>query len=268
MNLQEYEDPYKLDLVGESYPALTAKNARFIEAVISLDSNYKRDNEIKEPDKKFNMFNSTNNVYCGSSKYWFNEMMNGTKDYKECLLGAIISIDRMNSTHIEAAKFGRIKILNIIYEKCKNLDELKEALKEPFDINNNHLINLISTPLEAMNKNSCPRINLSFATKFCAYACKHLNLGIEYSKYDFVVAKSLPAYCNIYLDENLKEGYFLANNCSGKMNIEEKKKYKLEVYKKYSKYIERIINEVRKKYNYKITKEEFDHILWYGFKGN
>ncbi len=53
--------------------ALNKKNADFIEAVICLDSNYKKESQIIPPDNGFDIkMNSIDSKgkYCGSTKYW------------------------------------------------------------------------------------------------------------------------------------------------------------------------------------------------------
>ena len=45
------DNPYKMDMIREiNVAALTEKNAHFIEAVISLDSNYKKESKETPPD--------------------------------------------------------------------------------------------------------------------------------------------------------------------------------------------------------------------------
>lgn len=92
------ENPYVLDYVAgrtDKLPALTRKNADFIEAVIHLDSNYAKDLEINPPsngyDPELNV-ESSNGKYCGSTAYWFNEMKKPNCDFKKCVLGAVISL--------------------------------------------------------------------------------------------------------------------------------------------------------------------------------
>ncbi len=105
-------NPYVMDKLVDynNMAALTRKNADFIEAVIRLDSNYKRESENKEPDKDFDLKDHSSNaegLYCGSTKYWFEKMKNDSSKYQECIWGAVVSIDRSNSTHLETTSDGR-----------------------------------------------------------------------------------------------------------------------------------------------------------------
>ena len=252
------DDCYKLDMIkGEQIPALTDKNRRFIEAVVHLDSNYKRDDDIYAiPKGKF----------LGSSSYWFNQMIIRKQyTYSECLQNAIIAIDRTNSTHLEATTDGREKMYKIIIQKCPDVDSLKNELKNS-SIDTNHLIGLMSVDLPANGKSGL-RSNLSFASKFCAYASIALGCGDLYSKYDNVVSDHLNKYVKYYLRRKITK-YSIKCDSQKKRELipEEKIKYTLDVYNNYSYLIEQIIRQLEM-HNINISKSELDHIIWYGFKG-
>ena len=106
-------EPYTLDeyeFEKTTLPALTDKNAEFIEAILKLDSNYAKEFAYTEPDKDFDPEEKKQNKYCGSIQYWFEEMQKDGADFSKCVLGAIISIDRSNSTHLNAATNGRVEM--------------------------------------------------------------------------------------------------------------------------------------------------------------
>lgn len=93
---------------NDRIPALTRKNADFIEAVVRLDSNYANDLAITGPDRDYDpekYAENSNGMYCGSTAYWF-EQMKQNNDFKRNVLGAVIAIDRTNSTHLEACING------------------------------------------------------------------------------------------------------------------------------------------------------------------
>ena len=270
-SIESNDNPYILDYAvggGIKIPALTRKNADFIEAVVGLDSNYNRDADIDAaPDDGFNPFRNvslSNGKYCGSSAYWFHRMENGG-DFEECLLGAIISIDRTNSTHLESAINGRMMIKNIIMGVCHNVDELKNELNKDFHINpKTHLIGLMSAEMPAKKKST--RSNLSFASKFCSYASLCLKTNLEYSKYDNVVASHLGDYIKLYLrDATTKMAeYKYDSNKKNKSN--DGLQYTVDIYIRYYQLIGDIINLLKEK-DIHIDRNEFDHIVWYGFKG-
>ena len=260
------DDPYVLDYIeGTAIPALTAKNRNFIEAVVGLDSNYGKDSDINsKPDAAFdpNNMNNSQKKYCGSTAYWFNEMNKQGADFERCLKGAIIAIDRVNSTHLEASENGRQTMFDIINEATGSVDKLKTALEINFlddkTDKEKHLIGLMSIKMKAKGKPSYRR-NVSFATKFCAYASAQLGCTMSYSKYDRVVSSHLYEYIEHYLGEKVRKNEF---DITSSMDL----KQTLSTYSEYATYIERILNQLSRD-NLSLSKSELDHIIWYGFKG-
>lgn len=259
--------PYILDyciLQNKSeIPALTRKNADFITAVIKLDSNYGKDADVKNgPHKTFDPIKSSGGKECGSTAFWFDKMKNGG-DFKSCLAGVIVAIDRVNSTHLEASVDGRNTIRELILQTCptysKMVAELEKDLRDQ-----NHIIAKIAAPIQAKKRKTSDRYNLSFASKFCAYAAKYLKTKQQYVIYDQVIASHLPLYVEAYLSQ--KSGkksfdfYSQKNKCIKKHQAVDI----LGFYREYSNTIEKIIDIVKSQ---KISKEEFDHIVWYCLKG-
>ncbi len=267
------ENPYVLDYVAgriDKIPALTRKNADFIEAIVHLDSNYAKDLEINPPSDDYDPESNaeaSNGKYCGSIAYWFDEMKKPNCNFKKCVLGAVIAIDSTNSTHLEAAVSGRKSMRDVICSNCKDWHDLVEMLNVPFNpSNHNHIISLLTVKTTA-KKDGGARYNISFATKFCAYAAIFLESQIKYSKYDNIVSDALPTYVKVYLGET-------KNACEYKINKYQRRKlddagnyqYRLKVYAEYENTISRILNELSKD-NVYLSREEFDHIVWYGLKG-
>lgn len=270
--IEKNKDPYILDYAiggGLMIPALTRKNANFIEAVVGLDSNYNRDADINAaPDKGFDPFenvSSSDGKYCGSSAYWFHKMEDGG-NFEECLLGAIISMDRTNSTHLESAVNGRTEIKKIIMSVCKNVSDLKNELNKDFTKNpKKHLIGLMSVEMAAKKKETT-RSNLSFASKFCAYASICLKAQSEYSKYDNVVASHLGDYIKLYLKDTTTKPKEYKYDSIRKNKSEDGLQYTVNVYIRYYQLIGKIIDNLKDE-GIEINRNEFDHIVWYGFKG-
>lgn len=261
------KNPYILDYIAdqhENVPALTRKNADFIEAVVRLDSNYANDLAITKPDHGFDPeehAGNSNGMYCGSTAYWFDQMQNNS-DFRRNVLGAVIAIDRTNSTHLEACANGRIEMRNIICGCCNNYRDLIDKLNDRFSSDNhNHMIALLTQPIQSKGKEG-KRYNLSFATKFCSYASTFLNASRHYSKYDNVVSAALPMYGRIYLGMNIPKGAFKIIPHPK----EDKFEHRLKVYEKYAGCIEKIIAKLQSD-NINISKDELDHIIWYGYKG-
>lgn len=255
------QDPYVLDYVCDydKMPALTRKNARFIEAVVKLDSNYAKDSQIIPPDDKFNIDKHYSNAagrFCGSTAYWFNKLKNKEIDFQTGILGVVVAIDTTNSTHLEAAKNGRQEMRDRICTRCASVDELIFELNKKYSANiENHLISLLTKSIPARGK-SGERYNLSFASKFCSYASIYLETEVQYSKYDNVVSDALPYYEEVYLGVKRKKAEYKVSQ-----NIPDKYGHLLNLYDRYSKCIENILAKTN------LNKEELDHIIWYGYKG-
>ena len=137
--------------------ALTERNVNFVEAVIKLDSNYKNESLNKKPDDGFDPYNYKNDTttkYCGSIRFWFEQMTDkgSIYDYETCVLGAVIAIDRSNSTHLEIANEGRQQIANRIIKRCSDVEKLKQALRQTLQnkpeqsFDENHLLAYMIDP--------------------------------------------------------------------------------------------------------------------------
>lgn len=230
---------------------LTRQNVAKVEAMISTDSDYKNswDKQRKIVYKKDGTVK-----YIGSSHYWLSQLKeiicenkeissNGFK-YEEIIKNTIIAIDNENSTHLNSDKIGRNAVKNTILGIQKY--ELKEYLKAPSD--EYKLINIIQKPQTYKEKN-----HLSFASKFCHYACLCLFSNTEYednySIYDSVLKSALPKYIKRYLNKEINENE-IENN-----------------YNKYIKYIDEIRDAAEKMYGKRISRNGFDHLLWYYHKG-
>lgn len=246
--IETYSSAYELDrIVGrKAIVALTRKNADFLNAVVRIDSRY---------SKVFN-YNNENVI-----KNLFDKMQSGG-EFEGLVFDAISEIDRTNSTHLEAAVDGRKIMADRVCEICRNIDNLKDELQKEFSVqNNNHILARLTDKIQAKKEGGF-RYNLSFASKFCSYAAEFLNIGKKYSKYDNVVATALPDYSKIYLGIAMKRGTFLIQQYH---KNEDELQYRLEIYEKYCNCIDSIIATLKED-NIDISKDEFDHIVWYSSK--
>lgn len=221
---------------------LTQDNVARVEAMIANDSDYLKEMQIKEPDGK---------KYEGSNAYWIMELIKllnargkiNRSEYERIVKEVVNAIDRSNSTHLNADGSGREEIAARIYGIGRA--KLKKYLKDP-DETNLKLITIISNKTTGKDKKG--RKNLSFASKFCQEVCFHLfqktKYQDNYSKYDAVVRKCIPLYAEYYGIECEK----------GKLegNYE---------------YYRTMIDSIIKKSGNKISRNGFDHLLWYYFKG-
>ena len=213
---------------------LSQENVAKVEAMIKMDSSYAKSFDIN---------------YQNSSAYLFNKL-NGeiyntidSKKLKEhsyqTISDIVKAINRENSTRSSKIEMEEIS------DRISNL-KIKDFIKYLKEPKNLELFNLIS------KKTSYPgcsryRRNPSLASKFCHYACFYMFDGeIEqdnYSIYDGVLKKVLPLYAEKY-----------GINCDEKQ-IEE-----------YSYYRE-IVDKIIKKSKSNISRNGFDHLLWYCNKG-
>ena len=148
---------------------------------------------------------------------------------------------------------------------CNNVDDLKRELNKDFYINpKEHLIGLMSEEMDAKKKNK--RSNLSFASKFCAYASICLGTKLEYSKYDNVVASHLGDYLRLYLNDRSTKAKEYKYDSTKKNKSDDGLQYTVDIYILYYELIGNIISKAKQN-NVQIDRNEFDHIVWYGFKG-
>ena len=223
--------------------ALTQDNVARVEAMIQNDAAYLNAvNKNYEPDKN-GEGGSTAFWMCTLEKY-INNKDRTSWPYKHIIEQAIRAVDRDNSTHLNADGVGRDEITHRI---CSlSLKKLIDYLERPHDTEYK-LFEIIAEKTNPTDKKYKPRTNKSFASKFCHYTCFYLFEGKpeqdNYSIYDSVVKEALPLYAKYY-NINIKES-------------------NLEDYIDYSKIIEKILETSGNN----ISKNGFDHLLWYYFKG-
>lgn len=193
-----------------------------------------------------------NSRYAGqnnkSTTIWLKKFANALKgehtqeDYRKIVFEVVSGIDRTNSTHINADGVGREELTERIVNIDKNL--LFEYLKSP-EKDNYKLIEILSakTNPDPANPNMHARRNYSFATKFCHYAAFYLfEDEVEqdnFSIYDNVVAKKIDKYAECYKIENPND-----IGCNYKSFIT-------------------LVDAIIKKSGNKISRNGFDHLLWY-----
>ena len=168
-----------------------------------------------------------------------NNNQNRNEGYKYIIREAVCAVDRENSTHLNADSVGREEITDRIYNLTKG--ELKNKLKMA-DIG---LINFIAAKTTPGEENKKARTNISFASKFCHYACFYLFEGEpeqdNFSISDNVLRENIPYYAQYY-DVQIKD---------------------LLEYADYR----RVVDEIIRKSKSDISRNGFDHLLWYYHKG-
>ena len=221
---------------GIEIAELTHSNVALVESMIRYDSDYS---------------NSSNTESETSSAYWLlklkKEVFGNNKsksDYRNIIENCVQYIDSENSTHLNADGVGRKQMT----ERLVKLDKAKlvEYLRHP-EKENYKLIEILTEKTVPEDSKYYGRKNFSFATKFCHYACFYLFEGYpeqdNYSIYDNVVRKVLPRYCVYYKVSKPR--------CIG------------HDYSTYQATIDAIIEAS----GVRISRNGFDHLLWYCFKG-
>jgi len=105
------------------------------------------------------------------------------------------------------------------------------------------------------------RYTFSFASKYCTYWSRYLLEADGYSIYDKILREILPYYAWVYIGEN-----HMARKQS-KIEKEFGQRNRGD-YLGYRNLIDRIRREVECRTGYAITRKDFDHLLWYYYKGD
>ena len=239
------EKKFEEEIFGEeTIVKLTPNNVAIVEAMLCYDSAYNRSVLVDAKPR----YSNNKLIYGGSTAYWMTVLKeilvdgveNKIYSYESIIENAVAAIDRENNTHLNADKCGRAEIKQRICEFDRV--ELIKCLKNP-NYKDLKLIEELSRKTSALRR---ARNNLSFASKFCHYACYYFFPETDnqdnYPIYDSVIKKVLPIYLKRY-------------------NINYT--YKLDNYKYYCDAIERI----RKASDIEISRNGLDHLLWYYYKG-
>ncbi len=278
--IKDYKKEFKFDYIdGTNVPKFTNKNLALIEVFIEHNSSYSAaseyENILDEKKEDFFDFEEPREAPDGTKKDDIDEEGNLKTD----LYRVIEAIDRVNSTHLASEgngatgegkkNKGRVKTA----ETIRKIKDLKKRLE-------NGDYKLVHEIADAVKT----KYNYSFATKFCTYVSKHA-LDVNENKYciyDDVLQKILPVYAYYYLgkDEAVKWCKVVNKNKPELRRIESDLEAKIKnakpeerynSYKKYRDLIDAIIKEVNAKDRKgleKLTYSQFDHLLWYYFKGN
>lgn len=266
---EEFEESKKYELKTEDVEIngktvklveLTKDNVARVEAMIRMDSSYARTGDQNAKPEE-----NTKNY--GSTAFWMTKLKDAIEtrnyDYEgfNIIQEAVNAVDRENSTHlnsnstkfsIEPREMMRNKIQKIIADEQKNLKKRLENRDLDLVCELSNTIREVKDNDEEINR-EC----ISFASKFCHYACLWLFDNKEkneprdnYSIYDSVLFQALPIYEFRY--------------CKTK---ELKKVSEDDFYKNYSDVIDRIRKAAKNECGEEISRNGFDHLLWYYHKG-
>lgn len=229
-----YKRMYSFDVDKNGFPALTEKNVELINFLIDNDSNYRYDADPQNADSTYNMIKKigeTHNV--------------------DMIEKIITKIDLQNSTHqASEGSAGGNRGRSITAEYISNIEDLYERLRNE----DAELVNEIAKAIPT-------RYTFSFASKYCTYMSRYLFDADGYSIYDLILCNILPYYAWVYLGENHK------SNKNSKVASEYGTKDNGD-YQGYRDLIDRIRMKSKELTGYSIRRVDFDHLLWYYFKGD
>ncbi len=228
----------QIDLDANGFPLINEKNIKLINFCISNDSRYRNEADSEYPYSIKNLV----------QEY----IKNPTADN---LMNLIENVDKQNSTHLSVSgknkdadnKQGRELTKKYLMQIPDLIDKI---------ISGDHtLVNNIAKNAITKNNANMDRYIISFASKFCTYILRYHPTASNknhYSIYDSVLSDILPYYYYQYVHhktidvrrDTLKE---LPNG-----------------YEVYNNYIKEIIDNSK----CPISREDFDHLLWYYFKGD
>lgn len=285
---EQTNNPYQFDKDQNDIPLFTDKNIDFVNGMVENDSNYNQTD--KEEVRKI-----------------FEGMFDDDPRKRMAYIGrAVYEIDNENSTRLAAV--GRHKVddlmkkLNpepsVVITMSDNEGEKTitggvlftaqiiggiEGLKERLSVGDDQLVFDIShaskTYLNEAHVADVNKINFSFATKFCHWACQYLELGDKYCIYDNVVASVFP-----YFVDNYASGELAGWDCCRMKRVKGAKgsqelvstieNYKKDDdgYTKYRKLYDAVLEGINKwrsenDQNGEIGYREVDRLIWYYFKG-
>lgn len=233
---------YELTFDENGLLDFTQKNIDLIETCISIDSRYRR------------AFDVTNEE---GSAWFIKNNLDFNNEHTIELLCKLI--DAENSTHLSVSgtKTGSENNRGIdeMVKRISGIPDVEDRIKEGDLL----LVDYLAQASDRIYK-------LSFASKFCTYVARYRFGSDKFSIYDKVVQRTIPYYAWNYLGER----YIGRKNSS--ISIERgfsnSPKNTIRCYVDYSNLIERIIEQINCKRKLKIGRKDFDHMLWYYYKGD
>ena len=184
-NFEEIDGPKRCESCPARLVALTRRNVALAKAMIANNSAYMRGDKAKDALLLFG------NLLYGKIPFDQNK-------YKDAIMKAVTAIDEDNPTHLNTVSVGRDQLAQRIIDT--DIDTLKSYLEKP-EASNYGLIEDLSRKTEPEEGKKASQ-NLSFASKFCHYACYYIFEGKDeqdnYSIYDAVIRDIFPCYICLY----------------------------------------------------------------------
>ena len=277
VSIQHGATSYEFDTDQNGFPTFTQKNIEFLNGILRYDSSYSTSSDKNTPEyqasyagilERGNFFNFS----ATSSATEIDELGNPVDD----LYRVIVSIDKLNSTHLSsegnsksAASSGkRNRGRALVAQAIRKLGG--ERLKEYLQQGDTEIVKIIANPKVG------GKHNFSFATKFCSYVSIHALEQDNYCIYDEILQLVLPYYAYMYIDDfdGKYPGLYKMVRGTKANGGSERRESLVSSFKENSNYegyrdiIDEIIVGVKNKIGVDITYADFDHMLWYYFKGS
>lgn len=270
--------PYEFDTDQNGFPAFTQKNIDFLNGILRYDSNYSTSSDKDNPEYQ----TSYAGILERGDFFNFSASVSPSEDDElghpiDDLYRVIVSIDKINSTHLasegndgkkEKSKKKRNKGRARVAERIREIGG--PTLKDYLEKGDAGIVNIIS------DSNVGGKHNFSFATKFCSYVSIHALKKDNYCIYDEILQKVLPYYAYMYIDEFDEKygGIYKTVNPTKANDYQPHNESLVNLFKQNNDYegyrnlIKDVINGIREKTGVAVSFEDFDHMLWYYFKGS
>lgn len=280
LRIIEASSPYEFDTDQNGFPTFTQKNIDFLNGILRYDSNYSMSSDKNNPE-----YQSSYAGILERGDFFDFSAPTTSGEYDELelpidnLYRVIESIDKINSTHLssegnsgksktpgEKRNKGRAKV-------AKSIRQLGgESLKEILQKGDARIIDIIADSAVG------GKYNFSFATKFCSYVSIHALKLDNYCIYDEILQLVLPYYAYMYIDnfDDIHPNLALyktikATKSNGYISRNESLISCFKQNKNYDGYrdlIKEILAGIKKKIGVEIKYADFDHMVWYYFKGS
>ncbi|MDE5601158.1 MAG: hypothetical protein K2J16_01520 [Clostridia bacterium] len=222
---------------------------------------------------------------------------NSQRDVEEGIANICRLIDKENATHLSVSSMGerdsdgkKIKngdksnnnkgveiMTNYI---VNNLQDLLDKLKND-ELSGECIVDSMARCVQDVNNNDNVLSKFSFASKFCTYVARYKFNDENKDKFsicDSVMCSILPYYMDKYLDEEDKANYKdcivakydYKNSISDRAKHPENYGYDFSKcgYGWYRDIIGKVIDGIEREINFRISRKDFDLILWYYYKGD
>lgn len=243
-NMHDNQIQYWLDFDDNGVLMLSQHNAQFINAIVKIDSNYRKSFDINdESSAAFYIHHHSQDFVCN----------------EHVIFEICKRIDKENSTHLYVSgnQPGDNQGAELVASGLSVMNDLPERLRN----GDCQLVCDISSLVPGQNK-------FSFATKFCANMCENLfdgEIADNYARYDQYVAKILPYYAWKFMVRD--EVYVSIGRTHYNSTIESVFK-DTRNYQGYKTLIDEIrVLAAREYKTTPLTRAEFDTLVWYYYKG-